>query len=105
MADALGREGYTLLAKNFRTKMGEIDLILRRKDFLLFVEVKSRATFREEECWLPHWRKKKWRIYGAARCFLRLHPELTAGVDEFGFEVIFVTQGRVVARFAEGRLF
>ncbi|WP_139904548.1 YraN family protein [Clostridium thermarum] len=35
-------EGYTLLRKNYRTKQGEIDLILKLKDILCFVEVKTR---------------------------------------------------------------
>lgn len=34
--------GYTLLRKNYRTRHGEIDLILKHKDILCFVEVKTR---------------------------------------------------------------
>jgi putative endonuclease len=37
------RLGYELLARNYRTRQGEIDLILRRGDELVFVEVKVRS--------------------------------------------------------------
>ncbi|MDP4089763.1 MAG: YraN family protein [Bacillota bacterium] len=36
------REGYNLLARNFRSKTGEIDIILKRNNILCFVEVKTR---------------------------------------------------------------
>lgn len=34
--------GYRILEKNFRCKCGEIDLIARHKDYICFVEVKTR---------------------------------------------------------------
>jgi len=34
--------GYKILEKNFRSKLGEIDLIAQDKDVLVFVEVKTR---------------------------------------------------------------
>src|ERR1043166_1212112 len=37
-------KGYRTLAKRFRTPHGEIDLIVRRRNLLAFVEVKARAT-------------------------------------------------------------
>jgi len=41
-ADYLTSKGYALVARNFRTRMGEIDLIMRDARYLLFVEVKAR---------------------------------------------------------------
>jgi putative endonuclease len=35
-------KGYILLRKNYRTKCSEIDIILKKKDVLHFVEVKTR---------------------------------------------------------------
>ena len=40
----LGQLGYKLLACNFKVKGGEIDLIMRDKKTLVFVEVKTRAS-------------------------------------------------------------
>jgi putative endonuclease len=39
----LNKQGYTLLAKNYRYKRAEIDLIMRHKETLVFVEVKARS--------------------------------------------------------------
>ncbi|HEX6710206.1 MAG TPA: YraN family protein [Rubrobacter sp.] len=38
----LTRRGYTLVERNYRTRYGEIDLIVRKEDTLVFVEVKLR---------------------------------------------------------------
>ncbi|HET7271525.1 MAG TPA: YraN family protein [Rubrobacter sp.] len=38
----LTRRGYDLIERNYRTRYGEIDLILRKDDTLVFVEVKLR---------------------------------------------------------------
>jgi putative endonuclease len=40
----LRRRGLRLLARNFRTERGEIDLILYDGDCLMFVEVKTRSS-------------------------------------------------------------
>ena len=40
----LTRRGYRLVERNYRTRRGEIDLILRKRDTLVFVEVKLRRT-------------------------------------------------------------
>ena len=36
------QNGYTLVERNYRTRRGEIDLIVRKDDTLVFVEVKLR---------------------------------------------------------------
>ena len=38
----LRKKGYTILARNYRCRQGEIDIIARKKDFVVFVEVKLR---------------------------------------------------------------
>ena len=46
-ADYLSAQGLVLVARNFRTRHGEIDLIAREREVLVFVEVRLRslATF------------------------------------------------------------
>ena len=39
----LRRHGYRVLTRNFKTTGGEIDLVCRHGDVLVFVEVKTRA--------------------------------------------------------------
>ncbi|MEE9315371.1 MAG: YraN family protein [Rhizobiaceae bacterium] len=43
-AIALTLKGYRVVAKRFKTPVGEVDLIARKKDLVVFVEVKARAT-------------------------------------------------------------
>ena len=40
----LKRKGLKFLTANFRTERGEIDLVMRDKDCLVFVEVKTRSS-------------------------------------------------------------
>lgn len=40
----LKKQGLRLLLRNYRCKMGEIDLIMQDKDQLVFVEVRYRKT-------------------------------------------------------------
>lgn len=44
---ALMLKGYRIVARRYRTKLGEIDLIARRGDLVLIVEVKARPTLIE----------------------------------------------------------
>lgn len=41
----LKKKGYKILEKNYRTKLGEIDIIAKDKDTIVFVEVKSRRSW------------------------------------------------------------
>ncbi|ARU30477.1 YraN family protein [Sulfuriferula sp. AH1] len=43
-ADYLARQGLTLVERNFRCRLGEIDLIMRDGQTLVFVEVRQRAS-------------------------------------------------------------
>jgi putative endonuclease len=42
-ADYLARQGLVFVARNFRTRRGEIDVIVRDRDTLVFVEVRLRS--------------------------------------------------------------
>jgi len=41
---ALAARGYAVVARRYRTRSGELDIIARHHDFLVFVEVKARQT-------------------------------------------------------------
>ena len=43
-AFALQLKGYRIVARRFKTPVGEVDLIARKKDLIVFVEVKARAS-------------------------------------------------------------
>ena len=40
----LQKQGYTILEKNFNCKQGEIDIIAKDKNEIVFIEVKSRSN-------------------------------------------------------------
>ena len=44
VAEYLKTQGYEILEKNYRCRIGEIDLIARDGEYLVFVEVKYRTT-------------------------------------------------------------
>jgi putative endonuclease len=44
VADYLQQQGYTILARNYTIKSGEIDIIARKDEVVAFVEVKMRST-------------------------------------------------------------
>src|ERR1700722_15777832 len=44
-AALLVAKGYRILARRFRTPVGEIDIVARRRGVLIFVEVKARESF------------------------------------------------------------
>lgn len=43
-AEYLEALGYKIIAKNYRCKIGEIDIIGKFKDYICFIEVKTRYT-------------------------------------------------------------
>lgn len=42
-AEYLEKKGYQIITRNFRTRLGEIDIIARDKSSIVFIEVKSRT--------------------------------------------------------------
>ncbi len=42
--DFLKKKGYKIIGSNFRSREGEIDIIARKKDYLVFVEVRTKAS-------------------------------------------------------------
>lgn len=43
-ADFLKQHGYSIIKRNYRNKLGEIDIIARHKGAICFVEVKARRS-------------------------------------------------------------
>jgi putative endonuclease len=66
--------GYRILARGLRTPVGEIDIVARRGDTLVVVEVKSRSSIAVAAHSLPLWQRR--RIVRAAQWYLAGRPAL-----------------------------
>jgi putative endonuclease len=75
-AQRLQAAGFTLLRRNYRCRMGELDLIARRADLLVIAEVRlrTRADFGGAAASISA--AKRLRIVRAARHLLRTQPAL-----------------------------
>jgi putative endonuclease len=62
--------GLTLVTRNFRCKGGEIDLIMRQREVLVFVEVRARANDRHGGAAASVTARKQARLILAAQFFL-----------------------------------
>ncbi|MEQ8194027.1 MAG: YraN family protein [Rhodospirillales bacterium] len=87
---ALRLRGYRVLARRYRTPLGEIDIIARRGDTLAFVEVKGRADIRGAADSISP--RQRMRIQRAARAYLQRHPEHAARAIRF--DAVLVAPGR-----------
>lgn len=72
----LERKGFRILDRGYRSRYGEIDLIVRNDRFLVFVEVKLRknANFARAMEYVDHRKQEKLRI--TAEFYLAEHPTL-----------------------------
>lgn len=66
--------GYRILARGFRTPLGEIDIIARRRRTVAVIEVKARQDYNAAADALG--RRQRGRIHRAALQFLKVRPQL-----------------------------
>ena len=66
----LEKNSYKILHKNYRRKFGEIDIIAREGDYLVFVEVKTRKTTSHGHPLEAVTYKKQRQISRVAQCYL-----------------------------------
>ena len=70
----LKKKGYKILERNYKNKIGEIDIIAKHKDDLVFVEVKTRSTekFGTPVDAVTYYKKQK--IVNTAKMYLMKNP-------------------------------
>ena len=66
-------KGYRILAKRFRTPHGEIDIVAKRRNLVVFVEVKARENLDDAAYAVTP--RQQARIIAAAQIWLMAHPE------------------------------
>jgi putative endonuclease len=97
----LEAHGFTLLARNFRCRGGELDVVARQGDVTVFVEVKERADAGHGTALEAVTREKRRRVVRAARVYAAAH-----GLSEapLRFDVISIDwpQGSPLVRHEAG---
>lgn len=91
----LKSKSYRIIERNFRSRVGELDIIVQDKEVLVFVEVKTRFSQdygRPEEAITP-WKLKS--IIRTAQFYKMLHPELPDSLRIDAVSVELSPTGRV----------
>ena len=74
----LHRQGLKLVARNFSCRYGEIDLILRDREHLVFVEVRFRVADAHGDGTFSVGAAKRAKLTRAASIYLQQQPALSA---------------------------
>jgi putative endonuclease len=75
----LRARGFDVLDRNWRTAGGEVDVVARRADALVFVEVKTRTTDGFGDPLEAVDARKRARLWRLANAWCAQHPELARG--------------------------
>ena len=86
----LRRRGYTLVERNYRTRYGELDLIVRHHNTLVFVEVKTRRGVGFGDPLEAVTPRKQATIRALAERYL---SEREPDLDEVRFDVVGILAG------------
>lgn len=100
-AKYLQAQGYTLLARNWRKREGELDIVALEGDTLAFVEVKTRRTHSYgagEESVDP---RKQVQLARLAQRFIHENPQIA--FRECRFDVVVVDMTVLPAQFRHYR--
>ena len=84
-------KGFRILARRWKTPVGEIDIIARRRRLLVFIEVKARDNFDDAaESVTP---RQQRRVVAAAEAWLAAHPDDVH--SDMRFDVVLVAPGKM----------
>ncbi len=84
-------KGFRILARRWRSPVGEIDIIAARRHLLIFVEVKAREKF-DDAAWSVTDRQRA-RIAAAAEAWLAKQGE--HDFRDMRFDAVLVVPGRI----------
>lgn len=84
-------KGFRILARRFKSPVGEIDIVARRRSLLIFVEVKARPDL-DEAAWSVTERQRA-RIVAAAEAWLARYPD--ERIRDIRFDAMLVAPGRI----------
>jgi len=84
-------KGFRILARRWRSPLGEIDIVARRRRLLVFAEVKARASLDEAAEAVSD--RQRRRIAAAAEIWLAANPDKT--IRDIRFDAILVAPGKI----------
>jgi putative endonuclease len=84
-------KGFRILARRWRSPLGEIDIVARRRRLLVFAEVKARASLDEAAESITE--RQRRRIAAAAEVWLAANPDQT--IHDIRFDAILVAPGKI----------
>jgi putative endonuclease len=84
-------KGFRILARRWRSPVGEIDIIARRRGLLVFVEVKARERL-DDAAWSVTDRQRA-RIVAAAEAWLATYPD--DRIRDIRFDAMLVAPRRM----------
>jgi putative endonuclease len=82
--------GYRIVERNFRCNAGELDVIARDRDILVFVEVRSRTDADHGHAAEMVDAHKQRQVARVAECYLAMRD---LDYDEVRFDVVAITGG------------
>jgi len=94
---ALVRDGFAILGRRMRTKLGEIDVVAATGELLVFAEVKRRADLGRAAAALGT--RQQARLLAAAECLLAANPAWHR--PAIRFDVLLVDAAGRVRRVAD----
>jgi putative endonuclease len=80
--DYLAGSGFRILATNYHSVWGEIDIIAQETDFLVFIEVKTRSSSLENALHAVSQTKIR-RLVKTANCYLSKFPQFAECFTRF----------------------
>lgn len=86
-AEYLKRQGYSILEVNYRTKLGEIDIVAKEDRVVCFIEVKSRSS---SAFGLPEEAVDKRKQHKLSRCALSYLKEKHLYKQSCRFDVLSI---------------
>jgi putative endonuclease len=89
---ALKKKGYTIIERNHRNKLGEIDIIAEQGGCLVFIEVKKRNTDRYGLSIDAVDGRKQKRIIRSAMLYMKIHDYFNRKVR---FDVVGIDRGEL----------
>ncbi|WP_424244444.1 putative endonuclease [Elusimicrobium posterum] len=91
-AEYLKKQGYKILALNFPSRFGELDIVAQYKKTLVFVEVKMRSYSAFGGPLAAVGKAKQDKIAATAICYVK---EKNPKFDSIRFDIITVLEGKV----------